>query len=164
VQPDPLLGGTGVAGSIKNDLVVQTAGHRQRLGRTDVFDPTGITRLGTCTWSPVSRCQDFDRALRVGQWLVQGQNGYAHRDAEWEHWEDAAIRLVTTALYTGASLTAPMAEVLSWLDDVGGDRLGSALAAVPGRDRRGPPLVPLGAGASGPRAGIVLLDEQEAGR
>lgn len=128
--------GPVVAVSIKNDLVVQTAGHRQRLGRTDVFDPTGITRLGTCTWSPVSRCEDFDRALRVGQWLVQGQHGYAHRDAEWEHWEDAAIRLVTTALYTGASLAAPIAEILSWLDDVSGNRLGSALVAVPGRDRR----------------------------
>lgn len=128
--------GPVVAVSIKNDLVVQTAGHRQRVGRTDVFDPTGITRLGTCTWSPVSRCEDFDRALRVGQWLVQGQNGYAQRDAEWEHWEDAAIRLVTTALYAGASLGAPIAEVLSWLDDVSGSRLGSALAAVPARDRR----------------------------
>jgi type IV secretion system protein VirD4 len=128
--------GPVVAVSIKNDLVVQTAGHRQRVGRTDVFDPTGITRLGTCTWSPVSRCEDFDRALRVGQWLVQGQNGYAQRDAEWEHWEDAAIRLVTTALYAGASLGAPIAEVLSWLDDVSGGRLGSALAAVPARDRR----------------------------
>lgn len=128
--------GPVVAVSIKNDLVMQTAGHRQRIGRTDVFDPTGITGLGTCTWSPVSRCEDFDRALRVGQWLVQGQNGYAHRDAEWEHWEDAAIRLVTTALYAGASLRAPIAEVISWLDDVSGDRLGSALSAVPGRDRR----------------------------
>jgi type IV secretory pathway TraG/TraD family ATPase VirD4 len=67
---------------------------------------------------------------------VQGQNGYAQRDAEWEHWEDAAIRLVTTALYAGASLGAPIAEVLSWLDDVSGGRLGSALAAVPARDRR----------------------------
>ncbi len=135
--------GPVVAISIKNDLVVQTAGGRQRRGRTDIFDPTGITGFATCTWSPMARCRSFDRAMRVGQWLVQGQGqgqgaapGRAATDAEWAHWEDAAIRLVSTAIYAGDALGASITDALSWLDDGSGTKLGLALAAVPDRDPR----------------------------
>ncbi|MFZ0218129.1 MAG: type IV secretory system conjugative DNA transfer family protein [Candidatus Dormiibacterota bacterium] len=127
--------GPVIAVSVKNDLVVQTAGHRQHLGTTDVYDPTGTTGLATCTWSPIARCEDFDRAMRVGQWLVQGQSK-VEANAEWAHWEDAAIRLVSTALYAGANLELSITDALSWLDDGSGTKLGMALAAVPGRDVR----------------------------
>ena len=127
--------GPVVAISVKNDLVVQTAGHRQRLGHTDVYDPTGTTGLATCTWSPIARCEDFDRAMRVGQWLVQGQSK-AEVNAEWAHWEDAAIRLVSTSLYAGASLRRSITDALSWLDDGSGTKLGLALAAIGNRDPR----------------------------
>lgn len=131
--------GPVVAISVKNDLVVQTAGERQRRGRTDVFDPTGTTGFATCTWSPMARCRSFDRAMRVGQWLVQGQGGPTGRgsaDAEWAHWEDAAIRLVSTALYAGDSLGLSITDALSWLDDGSGTKLGLALGAVRNRDPR----------------------------
>lgn len=133
--------GPVLAISVKNDLVVQTAGERQRRGRTDVFDPTGTTGFATCTWSPMARCRSFDRAMRVGQWLVQGQGegGAISRgttDAEWAHWEDAAIRLVSTALYAGDSLGVSITDALSWLDDGSGTKLGMALGAVPHRDPR----------------------------
>jgi type IV secretion system protein VirD4 len=132
--------GPVVAISIKNDLVVQTAGERQRRGRTDVFDPTGTTGLATSTWSPMARCRSFDRAMRVGQWLVQGQgragNGAGGTDAEWAHWEDAAIRLVSTALYAGDSLGGSIIDALSWLDDGSGTKLGLALGAIQNRDPR----------------------------
>lgn len=135
--------GPVVAISVKNDLVVQTAGERQRRGRTDVFDPTGITGFATCTWSPMARCRDFDRAMRVGQWLVQGQ-GQGHggsqsqgaTGAEWAHWEDAAIRLVSCALYAGDSLGCPIRQALSWLDDGSGAKLAQALGALPQPDPR----------------------------
>ncbi|MGH2927204.1 MAG: type IV secretory system conjugative DNA transfer family protein, partial [Solirubrobacteraceae bacterium] len=124
---------------VKNDLVVQTAGQRQRRGRADVYDPTGTTGFSTCTWSPMTRCRSFDRAMRVGQWLVEGQ-GSGQRggqgDAEWAHWEDAAIRLVSTALYAGDSLRLSITDALSWLDDGSGTKLGLALAAVRDRDPR----------------------------
>ncbi len=133
--------GPVVAISVKNDLVVQTAGERQRRGRTDVFDPTGTTGFATCTWSPMTRCRSFDRAMRVGQWLVQGQGhggptGRGGNDAEWAHWEDAAIRLVSTALYAGESLGLSITDALSWLDDGSGTKLGLALGAVTNRDPR----------------------------
>ncbi|MGH7911879.1 MAG: type IV secretory system conjugative DNA transfer family protein, partial [Candidatus Dormibacteraceae bacterium] len=131
--------GPVVAVSVKNDLVVQTAGQRQRRGRADVYDPTGTTGFSTCTWSPMTRCRSFDRAMRVGQWLVEGQ-GSGQRggqgDAEWAHWEDAAIRLVSTALYAGDSLRLSITDALSWLDDGSGAKLGRALAAVGNRDPR----------------------------
>lgn len=131
--------GPVVAISVKNDLVVQTAGERQRRGRADVFDPTGTTGFATCTWSPMARCRSFDRAIRVGQWLVQGQGAGSAKggsDAEWAHWEDAAIRLVSTALYAGDALGASITDALSWLDDGSGTKLGLALGAVPDRDAR----------------------------
>ena len=133
--------GPVVAISVKNDLVVQTAGERQRQGRTDVFDPTGTTGFATCTWSPMARCRNFDHAMRVGQWLVQGQGqggaaGRGSNDAEWAHWEDAAIRLVSTALYAGDSLGLSITDALSWLDDGTGTKLGLALGAVRNRDPR----------------------------
>jgi type IV secretion system protein VirD4 len=128
--------GPVVAISIKNDLVLETAGARQRRGRTDVYDPSGITGLATCTWSPIDRCQDWDRAMRVGQWLVQGQGGAVAGNPEWEHWEDAAIRLVACGLYAGASLDKPITDALKWLDDGTGQQLGAALGAVRDRDPR----------------------------
>ncbi len=133
--------GPVVAISVKNDLVVQTAGERQRRGRADVFDPTGTTGFATCTWSPMARCRSFDRAMRVGQWLVQGQGqgpgaGRGTTDAEWAHWEDAAIRLVSSALYAGDALGASVTDAVSWLDDGSGTKLGLALGAVPNRDPR----------------------------
>lgn len=133
--------GPVVAISVKNDLVVQTAGERQRRGRTDVYDPTGITGFATCTWSPMERCRDFDRAMRVGQWLVQGQGqgagtGRGSSDGEWAHWEDAAIRLVSTALYAGDSLGLSITDAAEWLNDVTGTKLGLALSAVPNADPR----------------------------
>jgi len=131
--------GPVVAISIKNDLVVQTAGERQRRGRADVFDPTGTTGFATCTWSPMARCRSFDRAMRVGQWLVQGQGagtGRGATDAEWAHWEDAAIRLVSCALYAGDALGGSITDALSWLDDGSGTKLGLALGAVADRDPR----------------------------
>jgi type IV secretion system protein VirD4 len=128
--------GPVVAISIKNDLLVETAGARQRRGRTDVYDPSGITGLATCTWSPIDRCEDWDRAMRVGQWLVQGQGGAVAGNPEWEHWEDAAIRLVACALYAGASRRRPITDALTWLDDGSGQQLGAAIELVPGRDPR----------------------------
>ncbi|MGH7881341.1 MAG: type IV secretory system conjugative DNA transfer family protein [Candidatus Dormibacteraceae bacterium] len=128
--------GAVVAISIKSDLVLNTAGVRQRRGPTDIYDPTGITGLANCTWSPLQRCQSWDRAMRMGQWLVQGRSGYGRSDPEWEHWEDAAIRLVSCALYAGASIKAPISEVLSWLDDGSGEQLGLALARVARIDQR----------------------------
>lgn len=133
--------GPVVAISVKNDLVVQTAGGRQRRGRTDIYDPTAITGFATCTWSPMDRCRDFDRAMRVGQWLVQGQGqgagaGRGSNDGEWAHWEDAAIRLVSTALYAGDSLGLSIKDAAEWLNDVTGTKLGLALGRVPNRDPR----------------------------
>jgi type IV secretion system protein VirD4 len=89
----------------------------------------------------MARCRSFDRAMRVGQWLVQGQGqgastGRGATDAEWAHWEDAAIRLVSTALYAGDALGASITDALSWLDDGSGTKLGLALGAVPNRDPR----------------------------
>jgi type IV secretion system protein VirD4 len=127
--------GSVVAVSVKNDLVVRTAGPRQRQGPTHVYDPTGITGLATCTWSPAQRCEDWDRAMRVGQWLVQAGRSPSG-DAEWEHWEDAAIRLVSCTLYASAALGRPIAEALAWLDDGSGHKLGLALASIPAPDPR----------------------------
>ncbi|MBO0703244.1 MAG: TraM recognition domain-containing protein, partial [Candidatus Dormibacteraeota bacterium] len=109
--------------------------------RTDVFDPTGITGFATCTWSPMARCRDFDRAMRVARWLVEGQGqgsgpGKGASDPEWAHWEEAAIRLVSVALYAGDSLGASIDEARSWLDDVTGIKLGRAVDLVPGLDPR----------------------------
>jgi type IV secretion system protein VirD4 len=128
--------GPVVAVSVKNDLVTKAGGARQGMGKTDIYDPTGITGVATCTWSPQQRCEDWDRAMRMGQWLVQGKRGYASPDAEWEHWEDAAIRLVSCALYAGACLRLPIAAPLAWLDDGSGQQLGRAIAAVKDRDQR----------------------------
>jgi type IV secretion system protein VirD4 len=121
--------GPVVAISVKRDLVDRTAGWRQRLGRVQVYDPSGATGLPATTWSPHASCQSFELAWRMAGWMSESID--RRGEGEWAHWRDAGHRLLAVALYAGCRLGRPMADVRAWIDDAGGDQLHEALDSVP---------------------------------
>lgn len=125
--------------TIKNDLVGACAGPRQRKGRVWVFDPTEMTEYGNCTWSPLSGCQDFDRAIKVADWMIQGvlaKSGQVGGDMKDTHFKEAALRLLAVAIYIAACQGASMADAAAWIDLPSGQELGTRLQKVRGRDPR----------------------------
>jgi hypothetical protein len=84
--------GPAIVTSTKSELVDITAAHRQFVGPVHVYDPTGEikTRYPSVTWSPLSGCDDLDRAWMVAAWLCAGlQAGSSRGDNDWAHWTES---------------------------------------------------------------------------
>ncbi|HEX4214861.1 MAG TPA: type IV secretory system conjugative DNA transfer family protein [Candidatus Dormibacteraeota bacterium] len=127
--------GPVVAISIKRDLIDNTAGWRQRRGRTMVYDPVGATDLPSMRWTPITGCADFDAAWRMGDWLSSAiDKGKGGGDSDWAHWRDAARRLLASGLYAADQLGASTQELRAWIDDGSGESLRHALSLVPDCD------------------------------
>jgi type IV secretion system protein VirD4 len=127
--------GPVLAISIKRDLVDQTAGWRQRKGRTLIYDPSGVTGLPCMRWSPHYVCAEFEVAWKMANWISSViDRGKSRGDSDWGHWRDAAQRLIAVSFYAGARLGATMAEVRAWVNDGSGESLRHALSLVPDCD------------------------------
>ncbi|HEY8687010.1 MAG TPA: type IV secretory system conjugative DNA transfer family protein, partial [Chloroflexota bacterium] len=110
--------GPAIATSTKSELVELTAGHRQSLGPVYVYDPTGEIggRFRTVTWSPITGCDDLDRAWTVASWLCAAlQQGGGRGDNDWAHWAESGKLLIAPLLYVAAVTGHTIVDVRAWI-------------------------------------------------
>jgi type IV secretion system protein VirD4 len=62
--------GPVVATSVKSDLLLTTLRRRRELGRTMVFDPTGVTGIESVKATPLSGCGSWRGAMLVAHRLA----------------------------------------------------------------------------------------------
>ena len=109
--------GPVVATSVKSDLLRCTIGRRQALGKTMVFDPTGVTGIGTVQATPLSGCGSWRGAMRVAHWLAGAARASSGGLEDSDFWYAAAEKLLSPLLYAAASSGGEMADVIRWLNE-----------------------------------------------
>jgi type IV secretion system protein VirD4 len=110
--------GPAIATSTKSELVELTAGYRQSMGPVHVYDPTGEIggRFRTVTWSPITGCDDLDRAWTVASWLCAAlQQGGGRGDNDWAHWAESGKLLIAPLLYVAAVTGHTIVDVRTWI-------------------------------------------------
>jgi type IV secretion system protein VirD4 len=110
--------GPAIATSTKSELVDLTAGHRQSMGPVFVYDPTGEVggRSRTVTWSPITGCEDLDRAWMVASWLSAAlQQGGGRGDSDWMHWSESGKLLIAPLLFVAAVTGHTIVDVRNWI-------------------------------------------------
>lgn len=110
--------GPAIATSTKSELVDLTAGHRQSRGPVYVYDPTGEVggRCRTVTWSPITGCEDLDRAWMVASWLSAAlQQGGGRGDSDWLHWSESGKLLIAPLLFVAAVTGHTIVDVRTWI-------------------------------------------------
>jgi type IV secretion system protein VirD4 len=110
--------GPVIATSTKSELVELTAGYRQSVGPVHVYDPTGEIgdRFCTVTWSPITGCDDLDRAWTVASWLCAAlQQGGGRGDNDWAHWAESGKLLIAPLLYVAAVTGHTIVDVRTWV-------------------------------------------------
>ena len=109
--------GPVVATSVKSDLLMATVHRRRELGRTMVFDPTGVTGMGTVKATPLSGCGSWRGAMRVAHWLSSSARSAGDGLEDSEFWHAAAEKLLSPLLFAAAASGGEMADVIRWLND-----------------------------------------------
>jgi type IV secretion system protein VirD4 len=109
--------GPVIALSVKTDLVRDTLAHRDRGGRTAVFDPTASTGLDiTSSWTPLLSCRDWAGARRVAAALADGATPRRQSLTDSDFWYAAAAKLLAPLLFAAANAGLTMDEVVAWVD------------------------------------------------
>lgn len=99
--------------STKRDVYDATAAHRARLGRVWVYDPFG--EQGSAGFTPLVPAASWSGAIRAGEALASA----AHPDqanAANEFWDKEAGSMLAPLLHAAALASAPMGELIRWLD------------------------------------------------
>ncbi len=113
----------------RTDLLDTTRAPRARLGRTDVFNPTGLGGLpSTVRWSPLAGCEDLATAHRRATDLIPASSGEAER------WDAQARALLSVLLHAAALCAGSMRSVLDWVspaDEVSRNEVLAALKSSP---------------------------------
>lgn len=110
--------GPVVATSVKSDLLLTTIERRRELGRTMVFDPTGVTGIESVKASPLSGCGSWRGAMLVAHRLASSaRSGGSSGLEDGDFWYSAAEKLLSPLLYAAASSGGDMADVIRWLND-----------------------------------------------
>ncbi len=110
--------GPAVATSVKSDLLLRTIARRRSLGRTMVFDPTGLTGIESVKATPLSGCGSWHGAKRVAHRLASSaRSGGASGLEDADFWYEAAKKLLEPLLFAAASSGGSMADVIRWLND-----------------------------------------------
>jgi len=108
--------GPAIATSTKSELVDITAGHRQSIGPVYVYDPTGEIGSRSVTWSPITGCENLDRAWMVASWLCAAlQQGGGRGDTDWLHWAESGKLLIAPLLYVAAVTGHSIVDVRTWI-------------------------------------------------
>jgi type IV secretion system protein VirD4 len=108
--------------SVKSDVLDATVEWRQQLGRTYVYDPTGMSGRPSAKWSPLQLRRDsaglvlWEDAERMATAIVsQGETG---SDADGGLWTGLATEALAPLLYAAASdEKADLSTVLNWVAD-----------------------------------------------
>ena len=118
--------GPAVVSSVKADLLRQTIESRRRLGDVKVFDPLGVTGLGSCSWSPLRSARTLKGALAAAQMLARSGNDEGPSD---RFWRGQAEQLIAAMLWTASNTEGQsMRNVVRWvleLDRPAADRAGT---------------------------------------
>jgi len=109
--------GPVVVTSVKSDLLMATIARRKDMGKAMVFDPTGITAMGSVKATPLSACGEWQGAMRVAHLLSASARSSADGLEDSEFWHSAAEKLLSPLLYAAASSGGKMADVIRWLNE-----------------------------------------------
>jgi type IV secretion system protein VirD4 len=110
--------GPVVATSVKSDLLLTTLARRRSLGKTMVFDPTGVTGVESVKATPLSSCGSWWGAMRTAHWLAGSARSSGSSGLEDSaFWYSAAEKLLAPLLFAAASSGGGMADVLRWLNN-----------------------------------------------
>lgn len=109
--------GPVLATSIKSDLLIDTVGHRQRLGDVMVFDPALVTGLEPARATPLWGAGTWRGAMRVAHWLAAAARTGSGGLQDADFWYAAAEKLLAPLLFAAASSGRTMASVVRWLDE-----------------------------------------------
>lgn len=124
--------GPAVACSIKTDLLAATLPRRQALGEVLVFDPFGLAKMQSHTWSPLHGSSTWDGALEVA-WRLAAAAEVDRRSVEGgDFWAVAAEQRLAPLLYTAAASGSGMDSVIRWVNGQGARELDEALMRISG--------------------------------
>ena len=119
--------GPAVASSIKTDLLAATLARRRALGSTFVFDPFGLARTESHTWSPLRAATTWDGALEVASRLAAAGEVDQRGVEGGDFWAIAAEQRLAPLLYAGARSGATIESVVRWAYGQGSRALDEAL-------------------------------------
>ncbi len=124
--------GPVVAASVKSDLLRDTLARRRSRGRVWCVDPTGATGVPPSTWSPLSGCADWRRAVRTAADLCETARSDG-TTPDGEFWYATAAKLLAPVLFAAARDGRTMADVVRWVDTQEAGEVADALerAGVP---------------------------------
>jgi type IV secretion system protein VirD4 len=108
--------GPVLATSVKTDLLRDTIEARKRIGRVELFDPTGCTNLDGSAWTPLIECDSWSGARRTAAWLAEGASASKKGLADADFWYSTAATLLAPMLFAAAATGRSMADVITWLD------------------------------------------------
>ena len=101
--------GALVVTSTRTDLLQLTRDQRGRMGRVEIFNPTGLGWLAsTVRWSPLAGCRDFPTARRRAGDLIPESTGEAER------WDNQARGLLAILLHAAALSGGRVKTVVDW--------------------------------------------------
>ena len=124
--------GPAVACSIKTDLLAATISRRRALGDALVFDPFGLARMPTHTWSPLHGAGTWDGALEVA-WRLASAAEVDRRSLEGgDFWAVAAEQRLAPLLFAAAAGGAGMDGVVRWVYGQGARELDETLMRISG--------------------------------
>ena len=124
--------GPVIAASVKSDLLRDTLARRRSRGRVWCVDPTGATGVPSSTWSPLSGCADWRRAVRTAADLCETARSDG-TTPDGEFWYATAAKLLAPVLFAAARDGRTMADVVRWVDTQEAGEVADALerAGVP---------------------------------
>ena len=132
--------GPMIVTTIKGDLMDATLEHRSRVGDVKSFDPSGHTRLGSATWSPLRSCTSISGTMRAASHLVKSAPSMSTVEGA-DHWSKQAEMLLAGLMAVAANTPdRTMVDVANWItaqDMPAGDDTGEvaplirAIAASP---------------------------------
>lgn len=107
--------GPVVVTSVKTDLLKATIKHREKMGKAMIYDPTGVSGMGTVKATPLLGCGTWGGAMRVAHRLSSSAKASQGLE-EADFWHAAAEKLLSPLLYAAANEGGQMTDVIRWLN------------------------------------------------
>jgi type IV secretion system protein VirD4 len=107
--------GPVLAACMKADLIRHTMTQRWHKGEVYLYDPAGVTGLDASTWSPLSRCFNWEGAYRMGRSLVDAGRGAGQGTPDADFVHNAAATLLAALLLAAATSDRSMGDVVRWV-------------------------------------------------
>jgi type IV secretory pathway TraG/TraD family ATPase VirD4 len=101
--------------SIRGDLIANTAGLREKVGKIHVWNPEGVGRYGsTFQWNPVQGCHDMQTAVRRAGYMVEAVEATGTDDPTF--WENQACMVLASYLHAAALAGQTLTTVYEWIN------------------------------------------------